>query len=145
MAKPTGPACNLACDYCFYLDKSRLFPDPHTRMSEEVLSRYLEQLFAGQPDGEVVVAWQGGEPTLRGIDFYRTAVELERRFARPGQTVLNTFQTNGVLLDRAWATFLRRHGFLVGLSIDGPGEVHDTYRRNHAGRPSFAAVRRAVD
>ncbi|MFC5175751.1 anaerobic sulfatase maturase [Nocardioides taihuensis] len=145
MAKPTGPACNLACDYCFYLDTSRLFPDPHTRMSEDVLSRYLEQLFAGQPDGEVVVAWQGGEPTLRGIDFYRKAVELERRFARPGQTVLNTLQTNGVLLDRPWVTFLRRQGFLVGLSIDGPAEVHDAYRRNHAGRPSFAAVRRAVD
>ena len=148
MAKPAGPECNLDCHYCFYTDKRELFPGAGaTRMSEEVLEELTRQYIESQPAGtpEVDFAWQGGEPTLMGVAFFRRAVELQRRHARPGMRVSNSLQTNGVLLDDDWGEFLRRNGFLVGLSIDGPRELHDAYRRDRGDGDTFERVLRAVE
>ncbi|MGC4116800.1 MAG: radical SAM protein [Myxococcales bacterium] len=122
LAKPTGATCNLDCKYCFYLSKEKLYPNSRFRMSDEVLEAYLRQLLSAQTGPVATVAWQGGEPTLMGLDFYRRAVELDERLRRPGQKVERTFQTNGVLLDDAWCELFREKEFLVGLSIDGPRE-----------------------
>lgn len=138
LAKPAGPACNLACTYCFYL--SRWDQAGVRGMSPGVLEAYIRDYLAAQPDGPVDFTWQGGEPTLLGIEFFRTALAHQRRFRRPGQEVSNSFQTNGVLLNREWCTFLRDEGFLVGLSIDGPREIHDRHRLNLGGQGSFDRV-----
>jgi len=141
MSKPTGAICNLDCEYCFFLSKEQLYPDSTFRMSESVHAAYVEQLLAahnGAP--EVVVAFQGGEPTMMGLDFFRHTLELEERFRRPGQRILNTIQTNATLIDDEWAAFLKRHGFLVGVSIDGPREMHDAFRVDKGGKPTFDRV-----
>src|SRR5881397_2972925 len=146
MAKPTGAVCNLDCEYCFFLSKEMLYPGSRFRMAEDLQETYIRQLLeahAGAP--EVVVAWQGGEPTLMGLDFFRRALELERRFARPGQQVLNTLQTNGTLLDDEWGQFLKENDFLVGISIDGPRDMHDAYRVDKGGKPTFDRVLRGLD
>jgi uncharacterized protein len=115
-------------------------------MSPDVQEAYVRQLLEAHGEGEeVVVAWQGGEPTLIGLDFFRRAIALERAYARPGQRILNTLQTNGTLLDDAWAEFLAQNGFLVGISIDGPPDVHDAYRRSKGGRPTFERVLRGLE
>ncbi len=141
LAKPTGAQCNLDCAYCFFLSKEMLYPDSRFRMSEETLDSYLRQLIeshAGMP--EVTIAWQGGEPTLMGLDFFRRSVEVAERYLEPGQTALHTMQTNATLIDAEWAVFLREHEFLVGVSIDGPEDVHDAYRVTRGGRGSFHQV-----
>jgi uncharacterized protein len=139
LIKPSGPDCNLACEYCFYREKDALFPEtPVHRMSERILEETLQQLFA-QPVPAVSIGWQGGEPTLMGLEFFRKAVELETRFGQ-GKTVGNGLQTNGILIDGPWAEFLAKYEFLVGLSLDGPEHVHDRYRRNAGGRPTWAKV-----
>jgi len=145
LAKPIGPLCNLACDYCFYLEKEELFPETRGnefRMSDETLEEFTRQYLGCQPPsaGEINFAWQGGEPTLMGIDFYRRALELQRKYRKPGQKVTNALQTNGVLLDDEWARFLKENEFLVGLSIDGPRELHDRFRKDREGRGSFDRV-----
>ena len=141
LAKPTGALCNLACAYCYYLPKGRLYDDDQA-MSDDVLAAYLSNLLDSQPDGRVEISWQGGEPTLRGLDFFRRAVALARQLRRPAQRLAHVIQTNGTLLDDEWGEFLAEHGFLVGLSLDGPAELHDAYRVNKAGRGSHAqAVR----
>ena len=146
MAKPTGAVCNLDCEYCFFLSKEQLYPGSRFRMGDEVQEAYLRQLLAAQAGApEVVVAWQGGEPTMMGLDFFRRAIELERRYARGGQRVLNTLQTNGTLLDDAWGEFLAEHGFLVGISIDGPRPMHDAYRVDKGNKPTFDRVVRGLD
>ena len=145
LAKPTGAVCNLDCDYCFYLSKELLYPGSKLRMPGDVLEAYIDQLFsahAGAP--EVMIAWQGGEPTLMGIEFFERAVEIARERARPGQRVLNTIQTNCTLIDEQWASFFKRHEFLVGVSIDGPREIHDAHRVTKGGRGSFDAVMRGL-
>jgi len=145
LAKPTGAVCNLDCAYCFFLSKEMLYPGSHFRMVDDILEAYVRQLIeahAGAPF--VTVAWQGGEPTLMGIDFFRRSVELVERYLRPGQQVEHTIQTNGTLLDEEWATFFREHDFLVGLSIDGPREIHDTFRVNKGGKGSFDEVMRGL-
>jgi len=145
MAKPTGAVCNLDCTYCFFLSKEQLYPGSNFRMSDEVLEAYVRQLLeAHVGSDEVVVAFQGGEPTLMGLDFFRRAVELERQYARPGQKILNTIQTNGTLLDDAWGHFLAENSFLVGISIDGPRELHDAYRVDKGGKPTFDRVMRGL-
>jgi uncharacterized protein len=141
LAKPAGAQCNLDCDYCFFLSKEMLYPDSRLRMSDEQLERYLRQLIethAGQR--EVTIAWQGGEPTLMGLDFYRLSVEIAERHLQPGQRALHTIQTNGTLIDAEWARFLRENGFLVGISIDGPRDIHDAHRVSRGGRGSFDRV-----
>jgi serine-type anaerobic sulfatase-maturating enzyme len=145
LAKPTGAVCNLDCSYCFFLSKEMLYPGSRFRMAGELLETYLRQLIeaqAGMP--EVVVAWQGGEPTMMGLDFFRRSVELAEGMKQPGQAISYTIQTNGTLLDDEWAAFFTEHGFLVGLSIDGPREIHDTYRVNKAGKGSFDQVMKGL-
>lgn len=146
MAKPSGPACNLACDYCFYLEKESLFPDRHSRrMAPEVLEAYVRNTIASSPSGSpVTFTWQGGEPTLLGLDFYRRAVELQRIHGA-GRKIENSFQTNGTLIDDDWATFLAEHKFLVGLSLDGPAPIHDLSRTYRSGAPTHHLVMAALE
>jgi uncharacterized protein len=140
MAKPSGSACNLACSYCFYLEKEHLYPNARrTRMSSEVLETYVRDYIAAQPGPQVNFAWQGGEPTLMGLDFYREAVALQARHSQ-GKQIDNAFQTNGVLLDDEWGAFLAENKFLVGISIDGPRHLHDVYRVSKGGEPTFDRV-----
>ncbi len=144
MAKPTGARCNLACDYCFFLKKDRLYPGSSFRMSDEVMQSYIRQTIEAHRVPDVTIAWQGGEPTLMGLDFFRRAVAAEKQFARPGQRIENTLQTNGTLLDAEWCRFLHENQFLVGLSLDGPRELHDAYRHDKKGKPVFDRVVRAA-
>jgi uncharacterized protein len=146
MAKPSGATCNLDCDYCFFLSKEMLYPGSRFRMAEELQERYLRQLLeAHRAAPEVVVAWQGGEPTLMGLDFFRRSIALIEQYKLPGQRILNTLQTNGTLLTDEWGTFLAEHRFLVGISIDGPREIHDRYRVDKGGQPTFDKVVRGLN
>ena len=141
MAKPAGSACNLDCTYCFYLSKQGLAGGPGAgHMDDQLLERFIRDYIAGVTGDEVVFSWQGGEPTLMGLDFFRKVVALQARHARPGQRIENDLQTNGTLLDDEWASFLKQHRFLVGLSIDGPREIHDHCRITKRGAPTFDAV-----
>ncbi len=142
LTKPSGSTCNLDCTYCFFLSKEALYPNSKIRMSEETLEAYIKQLLESHRVSPVTVAWQGGEPTLMGVDFYRKSIAFVEKYRRPDQEVEYTFQTNGVLLDDEWAEFLREHNFLVGLSVDGPQAMHDTYRLNKGGEGTFAQVMR---
>jgi uncharacterized protein len=144
MAKPTGARCNLACDYCFFLKKDRLYPESGFRMSDETMEAYLRQTIEGHSVPEVTIAWQGGEPTLMGLDFFQRAVAVEKKYARPGQRIENSFQTNGILIDEDWCRFFHDNNFLIGLSLDGPRELHDAYRHDKGGQPVFDKVERAA-
>lgn len=145
MAKPVGAVCNLDCRYCYYLEKERLYPsrDPF-RMRPEVLETYIRQYIESQSGPEVTFLWQGGEPTLLGIDFFRMAVALQKKYAG-GKRIANALQTNGTLLDEAWCTFFNEHGFLIGISVDGPRALHDAYRRDKRGQPTFDLVMRGLE
>src|SRR5262249_17342974 len=146
LAKPTGAVCNLDCSYCFFLSKEMLYPGSRFRMADELLDAYLRQLIEAHARApEVVVAWQGGEPTLMGLDFFRRSVELAERYLRPGQRAVYTIQTNGTLLDEEWAAFFKEHDFLVGISIDGPRGLHDAYRVNKGRQGHFHTVIRGLD
>jgi uncharacterized protein len=145
LAKPTGPICNLDCDYCFFLSKESLYPGDRFRMSEDLLETYLRQLFESQASSpEVTVAWQGGEPTLIGVEFFRKAIEITERLTWPGQVVHHTIQTNGTLLTDEWCRLFKEKGFLVGISIDGPPVMHDRYRVDKRGNPSSPKVLRGL-
>lgn len=144
MTKPIGPICNLGCTYCFYLEKEALYEDGKWRMAPDLLESYIRQYIEAQPTDFVSFAWQGGEPTLLGVEFFRRVVALQREYA-DGKTIENAFQTNGTLLDDAWGTFLKESDFLVGISIDGPRELHDRYRVDKQGRSSFDQVMRGVE
>ncbi len=145
MTKPGGPICNLDCTYCFYLEKEKLYPGTQRwAMSPAVLEAYVQQYIAAQPGDTVYFAWQGGEPTVLGVEFFRAVVELQRRHAG-GKRIHNALQTNGTLLDDAWGRFLAEHDFLVGLSIDGPRGLHDRYRLDKGGKPTFDRVMRGVE
>ena len=143
LAKPTGAVCNLDCTYCFFLSKDALYPGVSSRMSDDTLEAYIRQLIEAHTTPEVTIAWQGGEPTLMGIDFFRRAVEIAGRYAWPGQKIEHSIQTNGTLLDEEWVAFFAEHNFLVGLSVDGPKPMHDAYRVWKNGRGSFDEVMRA--
>ncbi len=140
MVKPRGSICNLDCSYCFYLEKEKLYPGASFRMSDELLDEYIRQYIAAQRVPQVVFAWQGGEPTLMGLKFYRKAVELQQRYRRSGMRIFNALQTNGTRLDDAWCAFFHEHDFLIGLSLDGPRELHDAYRVDKGGQPTFDRV-----
>jgi uncharacterized protein len=141
MAKPSGSACNLDCAYCFYLEKEALYDTRGTRrMSEAVLEAYVREMISATPPHQpVLFAWQGGEPTLLGIPFYERALALQRRYGA-GRLIENSFQTNGTLIDEDWARFLSENQILVGLSLDGPAEIHDRNRRYRSGGPSHQRV-----
>jgi len=141
MAKPIGAVCNLDCRYCYYLEKRELYPDTRTfRMSDEVLERYIVQHIAACPIESVLFAWHGGEPTVLGIDYFRRIRELQRRHAPSGKQILNGIQTNGTLLTEEWARFLAEEKFYVGLSLDGPRELHDRYRVSQGGKATHRQV-----
>lgn len=140
MAKPTGAICNLDCSYCFYLSKSDLYPGARFRMNEELMRNYVRQVIEAHETSDITVAWQGGEPTLMGVDFFRRVVEIAEEYRQPGQRLTHTLQTNATLIDQEWASFLAEHGFLVGVSVDGPPQLHDTYRVDKKGRPSSPRV-----
>ena len=140
LAKPTGAICNLDCKYCFFLSKEMLYPGSRFRMADELLEQYIRQLMEAHAAPEVTVAWQGGEPTLMGLEFFRRSVALAEKYRRPEQRVLHTIQTNGTRLDDEWCAFFKQHNFLVGLSIDGPQAMHDAYRVDKGGRGTFDQV-----
>jgi len=144
LAKPTGSTCNLNCAYCFYLKKENLYPGSRFRMSDEVLENYISQLIGSHRTDEVTVAWQGGEPTLMGVDFYRRAIAFQEKHRKPGMTFENTLQTNGTLLNDEWCAFFRENNFLIGISIDGPRKLHDEYRVDRAGKPTHDRVMRGL-
>jgi uncharacterized protein len=140
MTKPIGPLCNLDCRYCFYLEKENLYPDKRSwEMDDAVLENYIKNYIAAQPIPEVTFAWQGGEPTLLGVEFFRRVVELEKKYAN-GKKIQNALQTNGTLLNAEWCEFFRENDFLIGISIDGPKEMHDRYRVDKGGNPTFKKV-----
>jgi uncharacterized protein len=140
MLKPRGPICNLNCAYCYFLSKERLYPGSGFRMTDELLEEFTRQYIEAQRVPEVTFGWQGGEPTLIGLDFFRHAVEWQQKYHRPGMRVHNALQTNGTTLDDEWCRFFHEHNFLIGLSLDGPRELHDAYRRDKGGNPTFDRV-----
>ena len=146
MAKPSGSDCNLRCAYCFYLEKSALYAQTERpRMSEAVLEAYVRDYIASiREEDEVAFTWQGGEPTLLGLDFYRRAARLQLKYGR-GRRISNSFQTNGLLLDDAWCAFLAEYNFLVGLSLDGPADIHNEYRLTAGGGATHAKVMAALN
>ncbi|HEX5214487.1 MAG TPA: anaerobic sulfatase maturase [Vicinamibacterales bacterium] len=142
LAKPTGAICNLDCKYCFFLSKEMLYPGSRFRMADELLETYIRQLLESQPGPEVIVGWQGGEPTLMGLEFFERSIECVRKHQRPHQRVTYTIQTNGTRLTDEWAVFLKKHQVLVGLSVDGPREMHDALRVDKGGKGTFDDVMR---
>jgi uncharacterized protein len=146
MAKPYGPICNLDCTYCYYLEKENLYAQSSHdfRMRDDVLDNYVRQYIETHPSDSIQFAWQGGEPTLLGVGFFERAVELQKRYAN-GKKIENALQTNGTLLDDKWGEFLSRNRFLIGLSVDGPQELHDAYRVDKGGQPTFARVMRGLE
>jgi uncharacterized protein len=139
LAKPTGAICNLDCKYCFFLSKQELYPDSRFRMNDAMLERFIRQQLESQGP-QATIAWQGGEPTLMGLDFFRQSIAFTHKYLRPDQRVQHTIQTNGTLIDEEWCAFLHENNFLVGLSIDGPRDLHDAYRVDKRGRPTFDKV-----
>lgn len=148
MVKPIGPVCNLRCKYCYYLEKSKIYNKSTKEyvMSDEVLENYVRNYILSQPteNPRVAFAWQGGEPTLLGLDFFRKAIELQKKYT-DGRRIENTLQTNGMLIDEEWAQFFKQNDFLIGISIDGPQDLHDAYRKNTAGTGSWKRVMQSID
>jgi uncharacterized protein len=140
LSKPGGAICNLDCAYCFFLAKEALYPGSRFRMADDLLENYIRQLIESHQMPEITIAWQGGEPTLMGLDFFRRSIEYARKHARSDQTIQHTIQTNGTLINDEWAAFFKEHNFLVGISIDGPREMHDIYRQDKGGAPTFDKV-----
>jgi len=145
MAKPVGAACNLACRYCYYLSKERLYPGSTLRMSDEGLEEFIRQYIEAQPVLEISFVWQGGEPTLAGLDFYRQAVTLQQKYRKPGMQIQNAIQTNATLIDENWCRFFKENDFLVGVSLDGPQDLHDRYRVDRGGQGTFRRVMAGVE
>ena len=145
LAKPSGAICNLDCEYCFFLSKEALYPESRFRMDEEVLEAYIQQIIESQQCADVSIGWQGGEPTLMGLDFFQKVIGLvHKHLPDKVNLVEHTIQTNGTLLNDNWCRFFKEHNFLVGLSMDGPKELHDTYRVDKRGMPTFGRVVKAV-
>jgi uncharacterized protein len=144
LTKPTGAICNLDCTYCFFLSKEALYPGSSFRMTDETHEQYVRQLLESHRTEHVTIAWQGGEPTLMGLDFFRRTLELVDRHRRPGQVIEHTLQTNGTKLDEEWAAFFAERGFLIGLSMDGPADIHDAQRVDKGGRGTHDKVMRAA-
>lgn len=144
LAKPIGPVCDINCDYCFYLEKRALFgKHEHYRMPEDVLAAYIEQYIAAQPTPVVEFTWHGGEPTLLGVDYYRRVVELQRAY-RGRKEIRNTLQTNAMRLTDEWCEFFKGNDFFIGVSLDGPGKIHDRYRKDRQGHGTFDRVMEGV-
>ena len=145
MTKPRGAICNLDCKYCYFLSKERLYPNSDFRMSETLLEEYTRQFIEAQHTPEITFAWQGGEPTLMGLDFYKQAVSYQQKYRKPYTIILNTMQTNAVTLDDDWCDFFAQNNFLIGVSLDGPQKLHDAYRVDKGGAPTFDRVIRGIN
>jgi uncharacterized protein len=146
MLKPRGAICNLDCAYCYFLSKEQLYPNSEFRMSDAVLEAYSRQYIQAQSQmPEITFGWQGGEPTLTGLDFFRHAVELQQKYAKPGMRITNALQTNATMLDDEWCEFFRANDFLIGVSLDGPRALHDTFRVDKGGAPTFDRVMRGIE
>lgn len=143
MAKPSGPTCNIDCTYCFYLEKKNLYKSATTFMDDKVLAAYTEKYIRSQKGPKVEFTWQGGEPTLAGLDFFKKAIDYQKKFSLNKQ-IFNSLQTNGTLLNDEWCRFLSKHNFLVGLSLDGPEALHNAFRKDRGGKPTFHRVERAI-
>ena len=145
MLKPVGAVCNLACDYCYYLEKSKLYVNnPKHVMSDELLEKFIEEYINSQTMPQVLFTWHGGETLMRPLAFYKKAMELQKKYAN-GRTIDNCIQTNGTLLTDEWCEFFKENNWLVGVSIDGPQEFHDEYRKNKQGKPSFVKVMQGIN
>ena len=146
MAFPSGPACNLDCEYCYYLKKTELYPaSKNFQMNEETLEKYIKQYIKSQPGPRVNFGWQGGEPSLRGLNFFKKAVELQKKYAPEGWKIENSLQTNAVLIDERWAKFLKENNFLVGVSLDGPAELHNRYRKDKNNKGTHQQVLSGIE
>jgi len=144
MLKPVGSACNLKCEYCYYLEKEHLYPSSKDQMMSDVLlEKFTEEYLNSQTQNEVMFTWHGGEALLRPISFYKKAIELQKKYGR-GRQIENVLQTNGTMLNDAWCEFFKENNFLIGVSIDGPQEFHDEYRRNKGGLPTFVKVMKGI-
>jgi uncharacterized protein len=144
MIKPRGAICNLDCAYCYFLSKEQLYPDSNFCMSDSLLENFTHQYITTQNVSEVTFSWQGGEPTLMGLGFFKRAVAYQEQYARPGMRIINALQTNGTMLNDEWCAFFKESNFLIGISIDGPRELHDIYRRDKGGAPTFNQVMRGL-
>jgi len=145
MVKSVGSVCNLSCDYCYYLEKSKLYKEAKNHvMSEDLLEKFIDEYINSQTMPQVLFTWHGGEPLMRPISFYKKAIDLQKKYAR-GRTIDNSIQTNGTLITDEWCRFFKENNFLVGVSIDGPQEFHDEYRKNRQGQPSFAKVMKGIE
>lgn len=144
LAKPTGAMCNLNCKYCFFLSKKNLYLKSNFKMPDELLESYIRQYIQAQRIPAATIAWQGGEPTLMGLDFYRRSIQYQQKYRRPNMIIQNTMQTNGILLDDEWCEFFHDNNFLIGLSLDGPRALHDAYRVDKSGKPTFDKVMKAA-
>ena len=139
--KPTGSICNLGCQYCYYLEKDQLYPEDESfKMPETILEKYIKQHIETSPDDIITFSWHGGEPILLGLDYFRKIVEFQRRHRPRDKTILNGIQTNGTLLDDEWCNFFAKEGFAVGISIDGPEDLHDRFRVTKDNRHTFEQV-----
>ncbi len=144
MIKPIGSACNLDCHYCYYRDKSEIYSGNMPRMSEELLETYIKQYIQGASQQNISFCWHGGEPLMAGLPFFEKAMELQKKYAGD-KVVENTLQTNGILVNDVWCSFFKENNFLIGLSLDGPEDIHDAFRRDCGGAPTFARVMKAVE
>lgn len=142
MVKPSGAICNLDCKYCYFLSKEMMYPGSRFRMADGILETFIKQYIEAQSISEVSFAWQGGEPTLMGVEFFERVIHYQQTYAKSGMKIHNALQTNGTLLDEAWCRFFKKHDFLIGLSVDGPETLHDAYRVNKGGTGSFGQVMR---
>lgn len=142
MVKPSGAICNLDCKYCYFLSKEMMYPGSRFRMADELLETFIKQYIEAQRVPEINFAWQGGEPTLMGIEFFERVIHHQQTHAQPGMRIHNALQTNGTLLNEDWCRFFKKHDFLIGLSVDGPEALHDAYRVNKGGAGSFKQVMR---
>ena len=144
MTKPRGAICNLDCKYCYFLSKEALYPGSNFRMSDNLLEEYIRQYIEAQSVNDINFAWQGGEPTLMGVDFFRQAARYQQKYKRPGMRITNALQTNAVTLDDEWCEFFAANDFLLGVSLDGPRDMHDYYRVDKGGQPTFDKVMRGL-
>jgi uncharacterized protein len=145
MVKPSGARCNLDCAYCYFLSKEKMYPQSRFRMDDTILENFIRQYIESQDTPEVTFSWQGGEPTLMGLEFFKRAVHLQQKYAKPRTRIINTVQTNGILLDEAFCRFFKQYGFLIGISIDGPKEIHNAYRVTKRGTGSFSRVMQGLE
>lgn len=143
MVKPIGSACNLDCNYCYYRDKSEIYGGAMPRMSHELLEEYIKQYIQGASQQHITFCWHGGEPLLAGLPFFQKAMELQQKYSGD-KTIENTLQTNGILVNKEWCEFFRNNNFLVGISLDGPQDIHDAFRKDCGGAPTFERVLKSV-